>query len=105
MKRKSILTSPKELVKIFYQKTSISLLLMGLQKSPTKMQQFIRSYWLKKKVCFLGNSAGAAIKGVLQLKEQFTKDDVVVVLFHDHGSRYVGKMFNNDWMRNMGYID
>ncbi len=54
---------------------------------------------------FLGNSAGSAIKGVLQLKEHFTKNDVVVVLFHDHGSRYVGKMFNDDWMRDMGYID
>ena len=54
---------------------------------------------------FLGNSAGAAIKGVLQLKEHFTKDDVVVVLFHDHGSRYVGKMFNDDWMRKQGFIE
>ncbi|HLV69782.1 MAG TPA: cysteine synthase family protein [Xanthomarina sp.] len=59
----------------------------------------------KKEGMFLGNSAGAAIKGVLQLKEHFTKDDVVVVLFHDHGSRYVGKMFNDDWMKKMGYID
>ena len=54
---------------------------------------------------FVGNSAGAAIKGVLQLKEHFKKDDVVVVLFHDHGSRYVGKMFNDDWMKEMGYLD
>ena len=54
---------------------------------------------------FLGNSAGSAIKGVLQLKKHFTKDDVVVVLFHDHGSRYVGKMFNDHWMREMGYLD
>ena len=59
----------------------------------------------KEEGMFLGNSAGSAIKGVLQLKEHFTKDDVVVVLFHDHGSRYVGKMFNDDWMREMGYID
>ena len=59
----------------------------------------------KEEGMFLGNSAGSAIKGVLQLKEQFTKDDVVVVLFHDHGSRYVGKMFNDDWMKEMGYID
>ena len=59
----------------------------------------------KEEGMFLGNSAGSAIKGVLQLKEQFTKDDLVVVLFHDHGSRYVGKMFNDDWMREMGYID
>ncbi len=59
----------------------------------------------KEEGMFLGNSAGAAIKGVLQLKEHFTKDDVVVVLFHDHGSRYVGKMYNDDWMRKMGYIE
>jgi cystathionine beta-synthase len=54
---------------------------------------------------FVGNSAGAAIKGLLQLKDNFKKDDVVVVLFHDHGSRYVGKMFNDDWMKKMGYLD
>ena len=54
---------------------------------------------------FVGNSAGAAIKGLLQLKDQLTKDDVVVVLFHDHGSRYVGKMFNDDWMRERGFLE
>ena len=59
----------------------------------------------KEEGMFLGNSAGAAIKGLLQLKEHFKKDDVVVILFHDHGSRYVGKMFNDDWMREKGYID
>lgn len=59
----------------------------------------------KKEGFFLGNSAGAAMKGLLQLKEHFTKDDVVVVLFHDHGSRYVGKMYNDEWMKKMGYID
>jgi len=59
----------------------------------------------KEEGMFLGNSAGAAVKGLLQLKEHFKKDDVVVVLFHDHGSRYVGKMFNDEWMKKMGYID
>ncbi|GGC78346.1 cystathionine beta-synthase [Flavobacterium lutivivi] len=54
---------------------------------------------------FVGNSAGAAIKGVLQLKDNFKPDDVVVVLFHDSGSRYVGKMFNDDWMRERGFLD
>ncbi len=54
---------------------------------------------------FLGNSAGAAMKGLLQLNEHFTKDDVVVVLFHDHGSRYVAKIYNDDWMREQGFID
>jgi len=59
----------------------------------------------KEEGMFLGNSAGAAIKGLLQLKENFTKDDVVVVLYHDHGSRYVGKMFNDDWMRERGFLE
>lgn len=59
----------------------------------------------KEEGIFVGNSAGSAIKGILQLKEHFTKDDVVVVLFHDHGSRYVGKMFNDDWMRDRGFLE
>ena len=59
----------------------------------------------KEEGMFLGNSAGAAIKGLLQLKNHFNENDVVVVLFHDHGSRYVGKMFNDDWMKKMGYIE
>ncbi|CAM3410383.1 pyridoxal-phosphate dependent enzyme [Flavobacterium longum] len=54
---------------------------------------------------FVGNSAGSAVKGVLQLKEHFKPGDVVVVLFHDSGSRYVGKMFNDDWMRERGFLD
>lgn len=53
---------------------------------------------------FVGNSAGSAIKGLLQLKKHFKPEDVVVVLFHDSGSRYVGKMFNDDWMREQGYL-
>ena len=59
----------------------------------------------KEEGMFLGNSAGAAVKGLLQLKEHFGPDDVVVVLFHDHGSRYVGKMFNDDWMRERGFLE
>ncbi len=54
---------------------------------------------------FVGNSAGSAIKGLLQKSGELTEDDVVVVLFHDHGSRYVGKMFNDDWMRERGFLD
>ena len=59
----------------------------------------------KEEGMFLGNSAGAAIKGLLQLKNHFNEDDVVVVLFHDHGSRYVGKMYNDQWMQQMGYVE
>ena len=51
-----------------------------------------------------GNSCGAAIKGLLQLKENFSKQDVVVVLLHDSGSRYIGKIFNDEWMREKKFI-
>jgi len=53
---------------------------------------------------FVGNSAGSALAGILQMKDKFTKDDVVVVIFHDHGTRYLGKMFNDDWMRDRGFL-
>ncbi|MGZ3921373.1 MAG: CBS domain-containing protein, partial [Bacteroidia bacterium] len=43
--------------------------------------------------------------GLLQMKNMFKKDDVVVVIFHDHGTRYLGKMFNDDWMRDRGFLD
>jgi cystathionine beta-synthase len=53
----------------------------------------------------LGYSAGSAVAGLLQLKDQLTPDDVVVVVIHDHGSRYVGKIYNDDWMRERGFLD
>jgi cystathionine beta-synthase len=52
----------------------------------------------------VGNSAGSALAGIRQLSGELTKDDVVVVLFHDHASRYIGKMFNDDWMRERGFL-
>src|SRR4051812_6410534 len=54
---------------------------------------------------FAGNSAGSAMAGLLQLKEHFRDGDVIVVIFHDHGSRYLGKMFNDDWMREKGFFE
>jgi cystathionine beta-synthase len=54
---------------------------------------------------FAGNSAGSAMAGLLQLREHFNQDDVIVVIFHDHGTRYLGKMFNDDWMREKGFIE
>jgi cystathionine beta-synthase len=54
---------------------------------------------------WVGYSGGAALGGLRQMKDQLTKDDVVVVIFHDHGTRYIGKIFNDEWMRKMGYLD
>ena len=59
----------------------------------------------KEEGIFVGNSAGSAIQGILQMKHMFKKGDVVVVLFHDHGSRYVGKFFNQEWMKERGYVE
>ncbi|HEY8056117.1 MAG TPA: pyridoxal-phosphate dependent enzyme [Terriglobales bacterium] len=54
---------------------------------------------------FAGNSAGAAMAGILQLRQHFLAQERVVVIFHDHGSRYLGKMFNDDWMRERGFLE
>jgi cystathionine beta-synthase len=54
---------------------------------------------------FAGNSAGSAMAGVLQLKDRFRAGERVVVIFHDHGSRYLAKMFNDDWMREKGFLE
>jgi cystathionine beta-synthase len=54
---------------------------------------------------FAGNSAGSAMAGLLQLREHLHHGDVVVVIVADHGSRYLGKMFNDDWMRGKGFLE
>ena len=59
---------------------------------------------VKDEGIFVGNSAGSAMAGLLQLKDNFKKGETVVVIFHDHGTRYVGKMFNDDWMRERGFL-
>ena len=58
----------------------------------------------KEEGIFCGYSAGSAIAALIQMKDQFTKDDVIVVLLHDHGSRYVGKIYNDEWMKEMGWL-
>ena len=60
---------------------------------------------VRKEGIWVGNSAGSAIAGLHQLKDKLSEKDVVVVLFHDHGTRYLAKIFNDEWMRKMGYID
>ena len=57
-----------------------------------------------KEGLFIGYSCGSAFQGLRQIKDKLTKDDVVVVLFHDHGSRYIGKVYNDDWMHDRGFL-
>ncbi|MEO1262520.1 MAG: pyridoxal-phosphate dependent enzyme [Bacteroidota bacterium] len=59
----------------------------------------------KEEGILLGYSAGSALAGLRQLKDQLTEEDVVVIVFHDHGSRYVGKIYNDDWMRERGFLE
>jgi cystathionine beta-synthase len=53
----------------------------------------------------MGYSAGTAVAGLLKMKDRFSSDDIVVVIFHDHGSRYVGKIYNDEWMRERGFLE
>jgi len=59
----------------------------------------------KEEGLFCGYSAGTAVQGMLQLKDLLKKDDLVVVILHDHGSRYVGKVYNDQWMMERGFLD
>lgn len=59
----------------------------------------------KEEGLFCGYSAGSCLQGVFQLKDTLKPDDVVVCIFHDHGSRYVGKIYNDEWMLERGFLD
>jgi cystathionine beta-synthase len=59
----------------------------------------------KEEGIFCGYSAGSCIQGLLQLKNKLKKDDLVVCIFHDHGSRYVAKIYNDQWMIERGFLD
>jgi len=59
----------------------------------------------KEEGLFLGYSCGSAMQGLVQLQSDLTEDSVTVVLFHDHGSRYVGKVYNDDWMKAQGFLE
>ncbi len=59
----------------------------------------------KEEGLFCGYSAGSCIQGLIQLKNKLKKDDLVVCIFHDHGSRYVAKVYNDQWMMERGFLD
>jgi|TARA_B100001063_G_scaffold230462_1_gene243608 cystathionine beta-synthase len=77
----------------------------GFEKVTDKDAAIYTRKMAREEGIFAGNSCGAAVKGLIQLKANFSKDDVVVVLLHDSGSRYVGKMYNDDWMRERGFLE
>lgn len=59
----------------------------------------------KEEGLFCGYSAGSCLQGLMQLKKNLKKGDVVVCIFHDHGSRYVGKIYNDQWMMERGFLE
>jgi len=59
----------------------------------------------KEEGLFCGYSAGSCLQGLIQLKGSLKKDDLVVCVFHDHGSRYVAKIYNDQWMMERGFLD
>ena len=59
----------------------------------------------KEEGLFCGYSAGSCLQGLMQLKSKLKKDDLVVCIFHDHGSRYVGKVYNDQWMMERGFLE
>ena len=59
----------------------------------------------KEEGLFCGYSAGSCIQGLIQLKNKLKKDDLVVIVLHDHGSRYVAKIYNDQWMAERGFLD
>ncbi|MBC7588367.1 MAG: pyridoxal-phosphate dependent enzyme [Chitinophagaceae bacterium] len=59
----------------------------------------------KEEGLFCGYSAGSCLQGLMQLKDTLKKGDLVVCIFHDHGSRYVGKIYNDQWMMERGFLD
>jgi len=59
----------------------------------------------KEEGLFCGYSAGSCLQGLYQLKDRLKPTDVTVCIFHDHGSRYVGKVYNDQWMMERGFLD
>jgi cystathionine beta-synthase len=53
----------------------------------------------------VGYSSGAALQALEQIKDELTEEDVVVLLFSDHGSKYVTKIFSDKWMVAQGFIE
>lgn len=55
---------------------------------------------------FIGWSCGAAVHGALEYaREYLREDDVMVIILPDHGTRYLNKIYNDDWMKNHGFLE
>jgi cystathionine beta-synthase len=80
-------------------------LIDAFEKVTDKDAAIMTARIVREEGIWVGNSSGAALQGLVQLAPNFKKGDFVVVIFVDHGTRYLGKMFNPEWMLKMGYFD
>ena len=69
------------------------------QESAFKARELARSEGI-----LAGYSSGATLQCLEQIKGELTEDDVVVLIFADHGSKYVSKVFNDKWMQDQGFM-
>lgn len=79
-------------------------LIDGFEKVTDKDAALMTRRIPREEGIFAGNSAGSAMAGLLQLADRFNAGETVVVIFHDHGTRYLGKMYNDEWMREKGFL-
>ena len=62
----------------------------------------------KKEGLFVGYTSGGVLQAIRQLNQQnqfFDKNSIVVVIFCDHGSRYMSKIYSDQWMKEQGFFD
>jgi cystathionine beta-synthase len=58
----------------------------------------------KEEGILAGNSCGSAVAGLIQMSKNLSKEDIVVVILPDHGSRYISKIYNDNWMKKQDFI-
>ncbi len=58
-----------------------------------------------KEGLLVGYSSGSVLEGLYKMRDQFSKDDVLVLLFSDHGSKYIGKIYDDQWMEENGFLE
>jgi cystathionine beta-synthase len=54
---------------------------------------------------FVGYTSGAVMQAIRQYAEEFDEKSNVIAIFPDHGSRYMSKVFSDDWMNEQGFFD
>ena len=105
MRKKFTRTSPKVLVKISLPENVNFEMIDHFEKVTDKDGLLWQRKIAREEGILVGNSAGSAVKGILQCAHMLKPTDVVVVLFHDHATRYMGKAFNDEWMKERGFLD